>query len=394
MSITLSNRAKTIKPSATLAVSAKASALKAQGIDVIDLSAGEPDATTPQAICKAAIAAINEGHTHYTPVDGIKPLKQAIADKFKKDNQLSYDLMQIIVSTGAKQVIYNACLALLNAGDEAIIPAPFWVSYPSMVELADGVSVFIETTHDNEFRITPKQLENAITDKTKLFFMCSPSNPTGMVYSKAELQALGAVLKKYPNITIISDDLYENVRWNQEDFINIATACPDLMDRVLVVNGVSKAYAMTGWRIGYAGGPKDLINGMKNIQGHATSGPCSIAQYAALEALTMDQSIIKTFNKAYQERAKAAADIINSTPLISALATDATFYIFINVRDLQKAKGFKDDVELCHALLDDAHIALVPGTAFGTPGYVRISIALAQDQLVEALSRLKKYCSQ
>ena len=308
MTISLSDRAANIKPSATLTISAKANALRAQGIDIINLSTGEPDATSPEAVCQAAVIAIKEGHTHYTPVDGIKPLKEAIIEKYKKDNGLDYSLAEVMVSTGAKQVLYNACQAILNPGDEVIIPAPYWVSYPAMVKLAGATPIFIETDHNNAFKITAEQLEQAITDKTKLFFMCSPSNPSGMVYSKQELQAIGEVLKKHPNIIVISDDLYEHVRWNKEDFDNIVTACPELFDRTLVVNGVSKVYAMTGWRIGYAGGPKELIAGMKKIQSHSTSGPCANAQYAALKALTMDQSIVETFKNSYQERYNIAAE--------------------------------------------------------------------------------------
>lgn len=393
MTIELSDRAANLAPSATLSINAKANALRAKGVDIINLSTGEPDATSPEAVCKAAVIAIKEGHTHYTPVDGIKPLKEAIIDKYKRDNQLNYDLAEVMVSTGAKQVLYNACQAILNEGDEAIIPAPYWVSYPSMVQLAGGKSVIIETDHNHSFKITPEQLEAAITDKTKLFFICSPSNPTGMIYSEEELKALGEVLKQHPHVTIISDDLYEHVRWDGKEIKNIVNVCPELFDRTLVVNGVSKVYAMTGWRIGYAGGPKELINGMKKIQSHSTSGPCANAQYAALEALTMDQSIVETFRKSYHERYAIAEEKINAMPLVSALPTFATFYLFINVSELIAAKGLNDDIELCHELLDKAHIAVVPGTAFGAPGYVRMSLALATENLVEALARLHKYCT-
>jgi len=393
MTIHLSERASNIKPSATLSINAKANALRAKGIDIINLSTGEPDATSPEAVCQAAVIAIKQGHTHYTPVDGIIELKQAVADKFKRENSLDYDLSQVIVSTGAKQVLYNACQAILNPGDEAIIPAPYWVSYPAMVTLAGATPVIVETTEEQSFKITPKQLEDAITEKTKLLFLCSPSNPTGMVYSSEELIALADVIKKHPNLIVISDEIYEHVRWDGKDADNIINVCPELYDRTLVVNGVSKVYAMTGWRIGYAGGPKALIAGMKKIQGHSTSGPCANAQYAALKALTMDQTIVDTYRKNYHERYLIAEEKIKTIPLVSALPTFATFYLFINVKALVQAKGLDDDVALCHALLEDAHIAVVPGTAFGAPGYVRMSLALATDNLVEALNRLNNYCS-
>ena len=393
MTISLSDRAAQVAPSATLAISAKAAELRANGIDIINMSTGEPDATSPRRVLDAAIDAVNAGHTHYTPVDGIKPLKEAIITKYKRDNNLDYNDRQIMVSTGAKQALYNICQAVLNDGDEAIIPAPYWVSYPAMVQLAGGVPVVIKTTSADQFKISAAQLEAAITPKTKLLFLCSPSNPSGMIYSKEALAAIGEVLLKHPNIVVVSDDLYEHVRWDDNDFYNIVNACPALYDRTLVVNGVSKVYAMTGWRIGYVAGPTEAISGMKKIQSHSTSGACAIAQYAALEALTMDQSVVTEFRDTYHQRYQIAFDALSNIPGIKVIPTFATFYLFLDVQALIAAKSLADDIALCHALLEEANVAVVPGTAFGTPGHVRMSLALATPLLEEALTRLNNYCN-
>lgn len=389
MTTKLSHRLDKVKPSATLAVSAKAAELKAQGINVINLGVGEPDFDTPANIKKAGIAAIENGHTKYTAVDGLPELKKAILNKFIKKNSLSYDLKQIIVSTGAKQVIYNCLQALLNPGDEVIIPAPFWVSYPDMVNLAEGEPVIIVTGAAARFKITPEQLEESITPKTRLLIINSPSNPSGMAYTKAELIALAQVLKKHPDVLIMSDDIYEYNLWSKEPFCNIATACPELQERTIIVNGVSKAYAMTGWRIGYAAGPVELINGMKKIQSQSTSNPNSIAQYAAIEALNGDQSIVNEMTNAYQQRHDFMVRQLNQIPGISCLAGDGTFYAFADVSDTIARLELTDDIEFAAWLLSNAHVACVPGSAFGCPGYVRFSFAASQHELEQAIERVK-----
>ncbi len=292
MTIALSHRVQQVKPSATLTISAKAAELKAQGRDIISLSVGEPDFDTPDHIKAKAIEAIEAGFTNYTPVPGIISLRQAVADKLKNENQLDYDAQQVLVSTGAKQSLYNLMQALLNPDDEVVIPAPYWVSYPDMVLLAGGKPVFIPTSLEQQYKITASQLEQAINDKTRLFILNSPSNPSGMVYSKAELKALGHVLLKYPQVTVVTDDMYEHILWSDEAFSNLLNVTPELKDRTIVVNGVSKAYAMTGWRIGYAAGPNNIIKAMAKIQSQSTSNPCSISQKAAEAALRGSQSCV------------------------------------------------------------------------------------------------------
>jgi len=388
MSEFLSQRVQKVKPSATLAVTAKAGELKAQGIQIVPMGSGEPDFDTPINIQKAAIEAINNGETRYTAVDGTPTLKQAIIDKFKRENNLDYSNTEVMVSSGGKQVFYNLCQAVLDSGDEVIIPAPYWVSYPDMVILADATPVIVETGLEQDFKITPEQLEASITSKTKLFVINSPSNPTGAVYSKDELLALAKVLKQYPQVLIITDDIYEHIRWGDGDFVNILMTDTSLKERAIVLNGVSKGYAMTGWRIGYAGGPEAIIKAMKKIQGQSTSNPCSIAQAAALEALNGDQSIIGTMVDAFEERHEFIVNSLNAINGIECPRSQGAFYSFPRVDGLIKRLGLKDDVEFSTFCLEKLNIALVPGSAFGAPGYVRFSFATSIENIKQAVERL------
>ena len=390
MSLPVSNRMAAVKPSPTGAVLALAAELRAAGRDLISLGTGEPDFDTPQHIREAAIAAINGGQTRYTPIDGTAELKAAIRDKFARENQLDYEISQIVVSSGAKQALFNLCLALLNRGDEAIIPAPYWVSYPDMVRLAEAEPIFVETGIEQDFKMTPAQLENAITGKTRLLILNSPSNPTGASYKKAELQALGAVLEKYPGIVVLADDIYEHIHWADEPFVSFASACPALKDRTVTTNGVSKAYAMTGWRIGYAAGPQELITAMKTIQSQSTSNPCSVSQAAAVEALSGDQSCIARMTTAYRERHDYVVDALNEIKGFECRRGEGTFYAFPKVSDLMDAKGVATDVDLVELLLNKADIAGVPGSAFGAPGYVRLSFACSLESLQESIRRIKR----
>ena len=391
MGTQLSNRIQRVKPSPTLAVTALANQLRAEGRDVIGLAAGEPDFDTPDHVKQAAIKAINEGFTKYTAVDGMPSLKQAIINKFQTDNGLAYQAEQILVSCGGKQSFYNLAQALLNPGDEVIIPAPYWVSYPDMVKLADGEPVIVEGDQAQGFKITAAQLQAAITDKTRLFVINSPSNPSGKAYSLEELKALGDVLKQYPDILIATDDMYEHIIWTEEGFCNILNACPELYDRTIVLNGVSKAYAMTGWRIGYAGGPADLIKAMKKVQSQSTSNPTSIAQVAAQAALEGDQSRLKEMNAAFKQRHDFVHDTLNAMNGVETLASDGTFYIFPSFHGVMEKMGFDDDVKLAEELLSKAEVALVPGSAFGSPGHMRISFATDMGSLEKALERIGNF---
>lgn len=391
MSIKLSNRVNAVKPSPTLAITARAAQMRAAGKDIIGLGAGEPDFDTPDFIKQAAIDAINKGFTKYTAVDGIAPLKQAIIAKFKNDNGLEYNAKQILVSCGGKQSSFNLTQALLNAGDEVIIPAPYWVSYPDMVLLADGVPVIIETTQAQNFKITPEQLRAAITEKTKLIFINSPSNPSGVAYSLDELKALGDVLADFPNIVIATDDMYEHILWKQGSFVNILNAHPEFYDRTVVMNGVSKAYSMTGWRIGYAAGNEKLIEAMCTIQSQSTSNPTSIAQYAAVAALTGDQRFIFEMNSEFKKRHDFVVAELNAIDGVECTPTDGTFYVFPNIeRLLARLDGIDDDLAFSDYLIEKAGVALVPGSAFGTNGHIRLSIATSMDNLKQALDRIKQ----
>jgi aspartate aminotransferase len=393
MDIALAKRVQKVKPSPTLAVAAKATQMRAQGLDVINLGVGEPDFDTPQHIKLAAISAIEAGYTKYTAVDGIPELKEAIKNKFGKDNDLDYQLNQILVSVGGKQSCYNLCQAFLDAGDEVIIPAPYWVSYPDMVLLADGVPVIINTTPAQRYKINAQQLEKAITPKTKMIFLNSPSNPSGIAYTLEELKALGAVLLKHPQILIATDDMYEHILWSQS-FANILNACPELYDRTIVLNGVSKAYSMTGWRIGYAAGPAPLMNAMKTIQSQSTSNPCSIAQRAAVAALTNSQESVMEMVSAFHNRHDYVVDRLLGIPDIEVIPADGTFYIFPCVQAIIEKRGYANDIEFSEKLLKDVGVALVPGSAFGNEGCIRLSFATGIDTLKDALNRLQRFCRQ
>ena len=389
MAIQLSDRVQRVKPSPTLAMSALAQKMKAEGRDVINLGVGEPDFGTPDHIKAAGIAAINENKTGYTAVDGIPELKSAIINKFKRDNALDYEADQILVSCGGKQSFYNLCQAMINTGDEVIIPAPYWVSYPDMVLLAGGKPVIVNAGQDQNFKLTAADLENAITDKTRLFVINSPSNPTGVSYTMDELKALGDVLSKYPNIVVATDDMYEHILFEGRKFENILNASPELYDRCVVLNGVSKAYAMTGWRIGYAAGPADLIKGMKKIQSQSTSNPTSISQHAAVAALNDSQECIQPMLKAFKERHDFVVKALNAIDGVECLPSDGTFYSFPNIDGLiARVDGVSNDAELSEKLLSEKEVAMVPGSAFGAPGHIRLSYATSMENLEKAIERI------
>jgi len=390
MTIKLSARVQSVKPSATLAITARAKELRAAGKDVIGLGAGEPDFDTPDHIKEAAIQAIRDGFTKYTAVDGTPELKRAVAAKFERENGLSFKPDQILVSCGGKQSFYNLAQAVLDPGDEVIIPAPYWVSYPDMVLLAGAVPVLVHAGAEQRFKITPSQLRDALTEQTRLVVINSPSNPTGMAYTRDELAALGDVLRAYPRALIATDDMYEHIRWDTETpFVNILNACPDLEPRTMVLNGVSKAYSMTGWRIGYAGGPESIVKAMKKIQSQSTSNPTSISQVAAQAALEGPQDCIGTMLAAFKERHNFVVDALNRIPGVECLPTDGTFYVFPGVEGLiSRLDGVSNDLELAEHLIEHAGVALVPGSAFGLDGCVRISIATSRQNLEQALQRL------
>jgi aspartate aminotransferase len=391
----VAHRLLAIKASPTLAVSAKAARLKAEGKDVIAMGAGEPDFDTPQFIKDAAIAAINKGFTKYTPAGGTPSLKRAIIAKYKRDNALDYTEKQILVSCGGKQTSFNMCMALLNAGDEAIIPAPYWVSYPDMAMMAGAKPVFVTAGIEQGFKITAAQLERVITPKTRLLWINSPSNPTGSVYTADELRSLGEVLRKHPQVVIASDDMYEHILLDGSKFVNILNACPDLYPRTVTMNGVSKAYSMTGWRIGYCGGPAELIEAMENVQSHSTSNPASISQYAAEAALTGDQSCIEPMVAAFKERGKVISEGLNRIPGVRCLAPTGAFYAFPDCREaiarLHAAGRIAapTDLALCDYLLAQPKaVAAVPGSAFGAEGYLRISFATSMENIRKAVERM------
>lgn len=390
MKITLSRRVAQIKPSPTLSLSAAANRLKASGRPIINLTVGEPDFDTPEFIKQAAHQALDQGCTKYTAVDGIASLKQAIIDKFKQENKLSYTADQIIVSSGAKQCIYNLMQALLNPGDEVIIPAPYWVSYPDMALMAEAKPVFISTTIEQNLKITAAQLAKAITPQTRLLIINSPSNPSGMVYTREELAELAAVLLKNPQVFILTDDIYEHIYWGKQPFENSVNVCPELYERTIVLNGCSKAYAMTGWRIGYAAGAKEIIQAMTNIQSQSTSNPNSIAQVAAKAALTGNQDCVREMNRIYQQRHQFFSEGLNAIPGINCLAAMGAFYCFPSFSHfIGEGKAFSSDYELADYLLNKADIATVPGSAFGAPGHLRLSFATDDINLKNALVKLR-----
>jgi aspartate aminotransferase len=390
VTLTVAKRMDRIKPSPTLAVTARAAKLKAEGKDVIGLGAGEPDFDTPVPIADAAVAAIRAGFTRYTNVDGTPELKDAIIAKFKRDNGLAYAREQVLVSAGAKQTIYNLCCALLNPGDEVVIPAPYWVSYPDMALLADGVPVTVFAGANQGYKITPAQLEAALTPRTRLFILNSPSNPTGAAYTRAELVALGAVLARHPQVVIGTDDMYEHIWWGPEPFSSLVTACPELYPRTVTINGVSKSYAMTGWRIGYCGGPKELVTAMATIQGQSTSNPCSVSQKAATAALNGDQRCVVEMNKAFKERHDYIVGALNELPGVSCLRGFGTFYAFANIEGAIKKLGLKDDGAFADYLISEALVAVVPGGGFGAPGHVRLSFACSMETLRKAIERMAR----
>ncbi|QEW06297.1 pyridoxal phosphate-dependent aminotransferase [Nitrincola iocasae] len=391
MDVQLSNRVNSIKPSPTLAVTNRAAELRAAGKNIIGLGAGEPDFDTPDHIKAAAIEAINNGFTKYTAVDGTPGLKKAIIAKFKRDNGLDYEANQILVSSGGKQSFFNMALALLNEGDEVIIPAPYWVSYPDMVLVAEGQPVILETTQENRFKITPEQLEAAINDRTRVVVLNSPSNPSGVAYTLEELKALGEVIKPYPDIIIATDDMYEHILFGDQPFCNILNACPELYDQTIVLNGVSKAYSMTGWRIGYAAGPAKLIGAMKKIQSQSTSNPNSIAQVAAEAALNGDQGCVAEMVKAFKARHDFVVKALNEIDGVDCIAADGTFYAFPSFQQVIDSRPeIEDDIALAEFLLLEAGVALVPGSAFGTPGNLRLSFATSMEKLEDAIARIKK----
>ena len=392
----LSDRVQAVKPSPTLAVTALANQLRAEGRDVIGLGAGEPDFDTPEHIKQAAIEAIRAGKTKYTAVDGTVELKQAIIDKFARDNGFDYELNQVLVSCGGKQSFYNLCQAVINPGDEVIIPAPYWVSYPDMVLLAGGKPVIVEAGIEQQFKIRPEQLEAAITPNTRMLVLNSPSNPTGVAYRRDELAALGEVLKKHPQVLAVSDDMYEHILWNDEGFSNIINATPELGDRCMVLNGVSKAYSMTGWRIGYAAGPADIIQAMKKIQSQSTSNPASISQAAAVAALNGDQSCIADMLEAFHQRHDYVVQRLEAMPHMQVTPSDGTFYSFPSIQSFIDARAdIEDDVAAANLLLDQEGVALVPGSAFGAPGYLRLSFATSMENLEKALDRIESiFCEK
>ncbi|MFU8821321.1 MAG: pyridoxal phosphate-dependent aminotransferase [Gammaproteobacteria bacterium] len=389
MDLRLSERVARVKPSPTMAVTAKAAELKRAGRDILGLGAGEPDFDTPEHIKAAAVEAIRAGRTKYTGVEGIPELRAAICEKFRRDNQIDYQPDQVLVSCGAKQSIYNLAMALLGPGDEVIIPAPYWVSYPDIVLLADATPVIVSADAAQNFKITPAQLAAAITPRTRLLILNSPSNPTGVAYTRAELEALAEVLRAHPQVMTATDDIYEHIYWGEESFCSLLTAAPDLHERVVTINGVSKVYAMTGWRIGYAAGPRKLIGAMNKLQGQSTSNPCSISQYASLAALTGDQSCVAEMSAAFRQRHDWLVEALNQLPGVSCLPADGAFYAFPDVSGAIAAlDSVDDDTSFAEYLLEKSGVAVVPGIAFGAPGHVRLSYACSLEMLQEAVRRI------
>jgi aspartate aminotransferase len=387
--VTVSKRAQRVKPSPTLAVTALANRLKAEGKDIVGLGAGEPDFDTPVHIADAGVEAIRKGFTRYTNVEGINELKDAIIAKFKRDNGISYERAQILVSSGAKQTIFNLCMAVLDSGDEVVIPAPYWVSYPDMVLLADGVPVMPSAGPEQGYKITPRQLAAAITPRTRLVLFNSPSNPTGAAYTRAELRGLADVLVEHPRVLIGTDDMYEKIYWAPEPFASLLTVAPELYDRTITINGCSKTYAMTGWRIGYCGGPKEIVTAMGTIQGQSTSNASSISQKAALAALNGSQECVTEMNRAYKARHDYVVGALNSLPGVSCLPGAGTFYAFADVRGAMANLGLRDDNAFSEYLINKAGVAVVPGSGFGAPGHMRLSFACSMQTLEKAMERIR-----
>jgi aspartate aminotransferase len=390
VTLAVSKRALRVKPSPTLAVTALAARLKAEGKDVIGLGAGEPDFDTPAHISAAGVQAINSGFTRYTNVDGVPELKDAIIAKFQRDNGIRYERSQILVSCGAKQTIFNLCMAVLDPGDEVIIPAPYWVSYPDMALLADGVPVTPYAGPEQGYKITAQQLAAAITARTRLLLINSPSNPTGAAYTAEEWRALGQVLLQHPRIVIGTDDMYEKIYWGKEPFCSLLTAVPALYDRTVTINGVSKAYAMTGWRIGYCGGPKEVVSAMTTIQGQSTSNAASMSQKAAVAALNGDQACVAAMNRAFKERHDYVVAALNTLPGVSCQPASGAFYAFADVSRAMAKLGIRDDNEFASHLINTVGVAVVPGSGFGAPGHMRLSFACSRETLEQAIERMRK----
>jgi aspartate aminotransferase len=384
----ISNRIQHIKPSPTFEIAARVQELRQQGTDVIALNAGEPDFDTPLHIKAAGIEAIHDGFTRYTAIDGILRLKEAIQHKFETQNNLEYALDEIIACSGAKQAFSNALFALLNPGDEVIIPVPYWPSYFDGVKLAEGNPVILNTSADHNFVIDPDLLKSTITEKTKIIILNSPNNPSGMFYQESQLRSIADVLIEHPEIIIISDEIYEHILWNHE-FINILNVAPELKDRTIIINGVSKAYAMTGWRIGYAAGPKKIIKAMKTIQSQTTSCPSSIAQIAASEAIESHDESVQEMNEIYFKRMQFVLDTIKNIPGFKAIAPQGTFFMLIDASEAITKLALKDDIELCTYLINTAHVALIPGSAFGCPNHLRLSFACSKTHLQNGLNRIE-----
>jgi len=384
----ISERVIKVKPSATIAISSKAMEMRSAGVDVISMSAGEPDFDTPEYIKDAAKMAMDSGMTKYTQVDGVPDLKQAIINKFSEDNDLIYDPENILVSTGAKQTLYNLFQAILGPGDEVIIISPYWVSYPDMVLLADAKPVIVDTFQENDFALDISAFANAINDKTKLVIINSPSNPTGITFSRSDYESIGAILQNHPDVYVATDDMYEYIYWGDEPFISFAQACPSLFDRTITINGVSKSYAMTGWRIGYCGGPSDVIGGMKKVQSQSTSNASSISQAAAIAALNGSKDEIDSMVKQYKLRHDYLYSALNDIDGFKTTPGTGAFYLFPDVTNVIEQKGFSDDVELSQYLIEKANVAVVPGSAFGSPGYIRLSYATSLELIKEAVNRI------
>ncbi|TCS84178.1 pyridoxal phosphate-dependent aminotransferase [Tepidibacillus fermentans] len=388
----LAKRVSELTPSSTLAITAKAKELRSKGIDVVGLGAGEPDFNTPDHIIEAATQAMKKGFTKYTPASGIPELKQAIVDKFKRDNGLHYEMNQVMVTLGAKHALYNFFQAVCNPGDEVIIPIPYWVSYPEQVKLAEAVPVFVEGNKDNQYKITAEQLEKAITKRTKAFILNSPSNPTGTVYTKEELSEIAEVCKKY-DLYVVSDEIYEKLIYDGVEHVSIASLSEDAYQRTVIVNGVSKPYSMTGWRIGYIAGNKELIKVMTDLASHSTSNPVSFAQYGALEAINGPQDELEKMRETFEQRRNILLNLIDEIPGLKAIRPQGAFYVFIDVSEVltTKSRQFKDADEWAKALLEEAKVAVIPGSGFGAPNHIRVSYATSIEQLQEGMRRIKEF---
>ncbi|WLR53061.1 pyridoxal phosphate-dependent aminotransferase [Bacillus tianshenii] len=386
----LAKRVSALTPSSTLAITAKAKALKAEGHDVIGLGAGEPDFNTPQHIIDAATKSMNEGHTKYTPAGGLPQLKEAIIEKFKRDQGLTYKPSEIIVGTGAKHALYTLFQVLVNPGDEVIIPTPYWVSYPEQVKLAEGTPVYVDAAEENDFKLTPEQLKSVITDKTVAVIINSPSNPTGTLYSKEELEALGKVALEN-NILIVSDEIYEHLVYGDNEHVSIAQLSPELKENTIIINGVSKSHSMTGWRIGYAAGNEQIIKAMTNLASHSTSNPTSMAQYGAIAAYEGSQEPVEEMRVAFEDRLNKVYEKLVQIPGFSCVKPKGAFYLFPNASEAAKKTGFDSVDDWVKAILEEEKVALVPGSGFGAPENVRLSYATSLDQLEGALERIERF---